>query len=63
MAAILRFIIGLVVFCIGIAVMKIVLALVAGLLKIVLILLFLGALALIGYFVFRIMFPRHAEPV
>jgi hypothetical protein len=63
MATILRFIIGLVVFCISIAVMKIVLALVAGLLKIVLILLFLGALALIGYFVFRIMFPRHAEPV
>ena len=63
MAAILRFIIGLVVFCIGIAVMKIVLALVAGLLKIVLILLFLGALALIGYFVFRIMFPHRTEPV
>ncbi|MFL6214306.1 MAG: hypothetical protein ACJ74J_10495 [Blastocatellia bacterium] len=63
MTAILRFIIGLVVFFIGIVVMKIVLALVAGLLKIVLIVLFLGALALIGYFVFRIMFPNRAEPV
>ena len=63
MTAILRFIIGLVVFFIGIALMKIVLALVAGLLKIVLIVLFLGALALIGYFVFRIMFPHRAEPV
>ena len=61
MTAILRFIIGLVTFFIGLAVTKLVLGIVTGLLKLLLIVVFVAALALLAYIVFKIMFPQRAE--
>ena len=63
MTAILRFIIGLVVFFIGIAVMKIVLLILGVALHLLWIVIVVGALALVGYVVFKIMFPHRAESV
>lgn len=63
MATILRFIIGLVTFCIGIIVTKIVLGIIGVALKLIFLVIVVAALALVGYIVFKIMFPHRAEPV
>ena len=63
MSAILRFIIGIVTFCIGIVVMKFVLFFLGVALHLLWIAIVVGALALIGYFVFKIMFPSRAESI
>ena len=63
MAAILRFIIGLVVFVVGVAVTKIVLAVVGVALKLIFLVLVVAALAVVGYVVYKIMFPHRAEQV
>src|SRR5436853_6543533 len=63
MAVILRFIVGLVTFFIGIVVMKVVLGIIGVALKLIFLVLVVAALALVGYVVYKIMFPQRAEHV
>ena len=61
MAVILRFIVGLVTFAISMIVLKVVMGIVGVVLKLIFLLIVVLALALVGYFVYKIMFPKRAE--
>lgn len=61
MGTILRFIVGLLTFVIGVAVLKIVLGLIGFALHLLWIAIVVGALALVGYVVYKIMFPHSPE--
>ena len=63
MAVILRFIVGLVTFAISMIVLKVVLGIVGVVLKLAFLLIVVLALALVGYFVYKIMFPKRVESV
>ena len=63
MAALVRFIVGLLTFVIGVAVVKILLGIIGFALHLVWLAIVVGFFVLIGWIVYKIIFPRNAETV
>jgi len=60
---ILRFIVGIVVTVIAIKLLAFVLVLASILLKLIGLAIVIGLFALVAWIIYKIIFPRHAEPV
>jgi len=63
MAGLVRFVVGLLTFVIGVAVTKILLGIIGFALHIIWLAIVAGFFVLIGWVVYKIIFPRNAEPV
>ena len=63
MAGLVRFVVGLLTFVIGVAVVKILLGIIGFALHFIWLAIVVGFFVLIGWVVYKIIFPRNAEPV